>query len=65
MASDVKCSVPSCHYWGQGDRCEANSIYVVNAGGGSASMAAGTIGRKEQAQSSDETACKTFKPKGL
>ncbi|MHB0885275.1 MAG: DUF1540 domain-containing protein [Bacillota bacterium] len=66
MASDVKCSVSSCNYWGKGNRCEADSIHVVNSvGGGGPRMEAGTMGRSEQAGTSAETACKTFKPKGL
>jgi len=64
MATDVKCSVSSCHYWGQGDRCEANSIHVVDSVHNGTSLTAGTMGRSPQAQTSDETACRTFKPRG-
>ncbi|HEY3315848.1 MAG TPA: DUF1540 domain-containing protein [Bacillota bacterium] len=63
MASDVKCEVSSCHYWGQGNRCEARAISVVNAVAGGANMEAGTIGHEAQARTTDETACKTFKPR--
>lgn len=35
--TEVKCKVKSCHYWGSGDVCQADSImvdnYVTNASG--------------------------------
>ncbi len=63
MAGDVKCEVSSCHYWGEGNRCEADSIYVVNSMAEGTNMEAGTIGGRAQARTTDETACKTFKPR--
>ncbi len=51
MMEDLKCSVDTCHYWGSGNHCTANGIEVNN-------MAA------TQANTSDDTLCKTFKPKG-
>jgi hypothetical protein len=50
MATDVLCEVNSCKYWGNGDKCNASSIYVVNH-------------RGKQAGDSGETDCKTFEPK--
>lgn len=50
MAKDVKCEVNSCVFWGDGDKCDASSIYVVN-----------TI--DAQASNSSDTDCKTFESK--
>ncbi len=49
MAKDVKCEVQNCTYWGQGNACNADSIYVVT--------------HSQQAQRIEETDCKTFKAK--
>ncbi len=49
MAQDVLCEVNNCKYWGQGNKCEADAIYVVSQKG-------------NQASTSEETDCKTFKP---
>ncbi|GMB09894.1 uncharacterized protein DUF1540 [Thermolongibacillus altinsuensis] len=49
MAKDVLCEVKNCHFWAQGNKCSADSIYVVSHAGSNAS-------------SSHETDCKTFKP---
>ena len=48
MAEDVLCSVNSCHFWEDGNKCNASSIYVVSH----------TI-----ASTSEETDCQTFEPK--
>ena len=48
MADDVLCSVDSCHYWADGNKCSADSIYVVGHG---------------EASTSQETDCKTFEAK--
>ncbi|MXQ54478.1 DUF1540 domain-containing protein [Shimazuella alba] len=50
MPKDVMCEVNNCTYWGQGNRCEADQIYVVAQ-------------HEEQADNSEETDCHTFKPK--
>jgi hypothetical protein len=50
MAKDVLCEVNSCKYWAAGDKCSANSIYVVN-------------NRNKQATTAGETDCKTFESK--
>jgi hypothetical protein len=49
MAKDVLCEVNNCSYWGQGNKCNADSIYVVSHTG-------------KRASDSKETDCKTFKP---
>ncbi|SFI97487.1 DUF1540 domain-containing protein [Thermoflavimicrobium dichotomicum] len=50
MARDVLCEVNNCTYWGEGNLCKADEIYVV-----------AQLGNK--ARESKETDCKTFKPK--
>ncbi|WP_156289166.1 DUF1540 domain-containing protein [Oceanobacillus salinisoli] len=50
MAKDVLCEVNSCKYWGAGNKCLADAIYVVSRKG-------------EHASTSEETDCKTFQPK--
>lgn len=47
MAQDVRCEVNNCNYWGDGNKCRADAIYVVSH-----------TGRK--ASNSEETDCKTF-----
>lgn len=49
MAQDVLCEVSNCSYWANGNKCSAESIYVVSNHG-------------KQASSQDETDCKTFEP---
>ncbi|WP_203362861.1 DUF1540 domain-containing protein [Bacillus sp. REN10] len=49
MAKDVLCEVNNCTYWAQGNKCAAESIYVVSHHG-------------KQASESKETDCKTFEP---
>jgi len=50
MAEDVLCEVKSCTFYEEGDKCTASSIYVVNQVTG-------------QAETSDQTDCKTFEPR--
>lgn len=45
--SRVKCVVDSCEYWSNGDHCLADSIEVI----------------PPRASDSQETDCRTFKPK--
>lgn len=45
----VLCEVNNCTFWAQGNKCTAESIYVVNHSG-------------NKAESSQETDCKTFEP---
>ncbi|MFC4618833.1 DUF1540 domain-containing protein [Camelliibacillus cellulosilyticus] len=49
MAKDVLCEVSNCFFWAHGNKCSAESIYVVSHAG-------------EKAADSEETDCKTFKP---
>ncbi|HHY97784.1 MAG TPA: DUF1540 domain-containing protein [Firmicutes bacterium] len=61
---DVRCSVDTCEYWGSGDVCNAEAIHVqhnspVGTGG---RMEIGEIG-EIKASTSEETCCRTFKPK--
>lgn len=49
MAKDVLCEVNNCKYWSQGNKCDADAIYVVSHKG-------------KQASSIEETDCKTFVP---
>lgn len=50
MAKDVRCSVRGCHYWADGNRCEAENIDVGEdyespaASPGRARMEVGSIG---------------------
>lgn len=49
MARDVLCEVNNCKYWNSGNKCNADSIYVVSGNG-------------KQASDSKETDCYTFAP---
>lgn len=51
MAQDVLCEVSSCHFYDEGDKCTASSIYVVNTED------------TNNATNSADTDCKTFQPK--
>lgn len=51
MPKDVMCEVSSCNYWGNGNLCQADQIYVV------------THVEEEKARTTEETDCHTFKPK--
>lgn len=42
--TEVKCRVRSCHYWGNGDICEANKIEVDNRVGARTTMEVGELG---------------------
>jgi hypothetical protein len=52
MAKDVLCEVNNCKYWAQGNKCSAESIYVVSHVG-------------KMARDQKETDCKTFEPEGI
>lgn len=47
---EILCEVNNCKFWDHGNRCSAKSIYVVSQKG-------------KQANSSEETDCKTFVPR--
>lgn len=49
MAKDVLCEVNNCKFWDSGNKCSADSIYVVSHKG-------------KEASNSKETDCKTFDP---
>ncbi|MCM3571232.1 DUF1540 domain-containing protein [Neobacillus mesonae] len=52
MAKDVLCEVNNCTFWANGNKCSAESIYVVSHTG-------------KTADSMKETDCKTFEPTDL
>lgn len=49
MPNGVKCSVNSCHFWKQGNKCAAEKIQV-------------NMYSEERAYKSGDTGCKTFRP---
>ncbi|MGG0642981.1 DUF1540 domain-containing protein [Sporosarcina gallistercoris] len=49
MAQRIRCEVNNCKFWSEGNKCEADEIYVVSKKG-------------NHAKSSSETDCKTFIP---
>ncbi|MGG3449272.1 DUF1540 domain-containing protein [Domibacillus aminovorans] len=49
MAQTVLCEVNNCSYWASGNKCNAETIYVVSHHG-------------KVASTTEETDCKTFKP---
>ena len=65
LPENVKCSVDSCAYWGHNNRCEAQEIEVNDWRGMSRDMEIGVIGVAERARTSEQTNCKTFKPKNV
>ncbi|REB10149.1 DUF1540 domain-containing protein [Sporosarcina sp. BI001-red] len=49
MGQRIRCEVNNCKFWSEGNKCEADEIYVVSKQG-------------NHAMSSSETDCKTFVP---
>lgn len=49
MGQRILCEVNNCKFWGTGNKCHADVIYVVSQSG-------------KQAADSEETDCKTFAP---
>lgn len=49
MAKDVLCEVNSCKYWGHGNMCHADAIYVISS-------------TNSVAETTDHTGCQTFVP---
>lgn len=49
LSQRILCEVNNCTYWGSGNKCHAEVIYVVNQTG-------------TEANDSEDTDCKTFKP---
>lgn len=78
--ADIKCSVDSCEYWGEGQVCTADSIQVKNSmasdsddelGTGRGGMEVGSLGnegrlraRSTTAKTSSDTCCETMRPRG-
>lgn len=69
MNQHIHCIVNDCHYWSQGNKCEANEILVATDKFGAsqpdkvdATMA--TQLTPESAGSCMETCCKSYVPKG-
>ncbi|QOS99133.1 DUF1540 domain-containing protein [Brevibacterium sp. JNUCC-42] len=67
---EVKCSVASCTYWGQGNNCNAEAIMVeidAHANKKYNAEMAGEFGydteHRDYATTSRETCCHTFQPK--
>ncbi|HHY45992.1 MAG TPA: DUF1540 domain-containing protein [Firmicutes bacterium] len=62
---DVRCSVDTCGYWGTGDVCNAQAIHVQHnrPAGSTGKMEVGTIDQGVRASTSEETCCRTFKPR--
>lgn len=64
--ANIKCSVNSCYYWGDGNVCEAEEIYVspnTKATKATNDMEIGALGKTADSQKSEHTMCVTFKPK--
>lgn len=65
----IMCTVSNCHYWAQGNHCDANQILVTSdemgdeAGDRYDAPQASTM-RQTQVQTCMDTCCKTFIPKG-
>lgn len=66
----VKCSVANCVYWEEGNNCSADMIMVeidAHANANFKAEFAGEYGHdsehKDQATTSSQTCCHTFKPK--
>ncbi len=66
----VKCNVANCTYWGEGNRCHADSILVeIDAHGGNEfGMEMGTetqikADHEDAAKNKADTCCHTFRPK--
>ncbi|NMM51494.1 DUF1540 domain-containing protein [Paenibacillus aquistagni] len=63
----VKCSVSNCHFWGQGNKCQAASIAIDIDAHATKLMEeyADELNGLHQdcASTSSVTCCKTFKPK--
>jgi hypothetical protein len=69
MNQHIHCSVNNCHYWEQGNKCQANEIVVTSDSFGTSmpdridATQASTI-NATPAGSCMETCCKTFVEQG-
>jgi len=64
----VKCTVDTCHYWGQGQVCtadeiEVNSQYGATGTGRTAFSAELSTAGQSAARTSAETMCQTYRPR--
>lgn len=59
---DVNCTVNNCHYWQQGNLCNADNIVVQSdeAGGFPPSASLDNL-NSTPADSKDQTCCQTFR----
>ena len=62
MAKDVKCEVDTCHYWAQGNKCNAEEI-LVNYNFQTTGRSYVEFGMIEKKNTTDATCCETFRPK--
>lgn len=58
----INCQVHSCTYHGKDDICQADSIMVKNNSHQGFEMEIGVIGGEDEAGTSAQTMCETFKP---
>lgn len=67
MPKGVKCSVSNCHFWAEGNSCNADQI-SIEVDGQSANAYdtefAEEAGMQHDAAKSAATCCETFQPKG-
>lgn len=70
--SGVRCTIDSCAFWSQGDRCHAQEILITSdavgrrAGSATTSQQINSIVETEgqtPVQTCVETCCKTFEPR--
>jgi len=61
MMPDVNCTVNTCKYWNNGNRCTAKNIIIQSDAAGGVSPSANLSDLKQTpARSKDETCCQTF-----
>jgi len=66
--TEVRCTVDSCKFWGMGDVCKADLIWVKNNLRGDAGIEIATEwgeakSSRKSAQTSDQTCCETMRPR--
>ena len=65
---DVRCTVSSCHYWAQGNNCDARAI-VISSDSAASSLPASVDAMQASTLSATpvhnamQTTCKTFVPR--
>lgn len=72
VTTRVKCTVDTCHYWGQGEVCQADEISVNHNHAGAGMGATRTAFTNSSdlsasghspARTSSETMCQTYRPR--